>query len=354
MKNTRQYFVILLMFALFYLPTPAQANSLDSFNLVAEIPENQLDQKVTYFDLLLKPDEKQTLTLRVTNRLEEELPLEISFNKALTNGSGVVEYAGNLTDQGTFALPNIEDLVTVSANTLTLAPKETQELQLKIHMPKEAFKGLLAGGIYVKQVEPAKSEAGNVTNLLSREIALLLRVNKEPVAPELKVVSATAQQANARNGVIAVIENVSGTYVSDVAIKTTITKDGKEVISDKKEGMKIAPSSQFPYRISLAGQAFKEGTYEVALEITAGEQSWSGTESFTIEPEVAASFNRQDVTLQDQKSDFPWSSLILVSVLLIFMLVLWRLLRYNRQLKAAVVAQQAQKKKGRKRKKRTA
>ncbi|MBP1040155.1 DUF916 and DUF3324 domain-containing protein [Vagococcus sp. BWB3-3] len=353
MKSIRILVLLISAYSFFYLSNIAQADSLDSFDVVGDLPDNQLDKTVTYFDLLMKPEEKQTLNLRLTNRLDTPIPLELSFNKALTNGSGVVEYSGNLQDTSTSDTPNIEDLVTLEETSLTLKPKETKAIQLQINMPKETFSGVLAGGLYIKQTASQNEQKGNVTNLLSREIAVLVRTDKTAVKPELKILSASALQANSRNVIEAVVENTTATYISDVTIEAKVTQDGKEVLTDKKENMKIAPTSQFHYRIPLSGTSFEGGTYDVNLKITSGDSQWMGSPSFTIENKEAQSLNRQDVSVQAAKPAIPWSTIILVSVLIIFMIVLWYVMQYNRQLRQSLASKRKKRSHSRRHRQRT-
>lgn len=346
MKKTA---LILLLVSFFLLvPQPALADSLNSFDVVATLPENQLDQAVTYFDLLMKPDQEQTLTLSVTNRLETTLPLELSLNKALTNGSGVVEYSGTLEDTATSPLPNIEELMTLSDNALVLQPNETKEIQLKIHMPSDKFLGVLAGGLYIKQVASEQQQEGNITNLFSREIAILLRTDKTIVKPQLAILSATAIQENARNVIEAVIDNQSATYLSDVTVTTSITQGKQKILNTTKEDMKIAPNSQFHYRIPLSGEPFEAGTYTVNLEVTSGKDQWQGSPTFTIQSKEAAALNQRDVSIQAMTSPIPWSTIILVSVLLMFALLLGYLMHHNRQLKQKLATTPSKRKVSRK------
>ncbi len=59
--------------------------------------------------------------------------------------TGVVEYSG-VNEEATSSAPYaIEELVTLSDETLSLAPNEQKEITLTVRMPSESFDGILAG-----------------------------------------------------------------------------------------------------------------------------------------------------------------------------------------------------------------
>lgn len=323
----------LLLFSFFFLADVSKAASLDSFDVIAELPDNQRDKQVKYFDLLMKPDQETILKVSLVNRLDTKLPLELSFNKAVTNGSGVVEYSGALKDTSKSSPYNIEEVVQLADKTVTLEPNQTKEIQLKVKMPNEELSGVLAGGLYVKQLAGDDKQEGNITNLFSREIAVLLRTNTAEVKPELVIKKASAVQANSRNVIETVIENTSATYLQDVTIEATVMLGDKKVLTNKNENMKIAPNTVFNYRIPLAGESFESGNYKVNLTVTSGENKWEGQPTFKVDTKEAKSLNQQDVSVQAAKKPIPWSTIILASVLVIVMLVLGYLMKHNRQLK---------------------
>lgn len=61
--------------------------------------EHQIDKNQLYYDLQYQPDEAERLTVTLTNRTDQSIKLKASFNRAITNSLGVIEYSGMNMDE---------------------------------------------------------------------------------------------------------------------------------------------------------------------------------------------------------------------------------------------------------------
>ena len=91
-----QYWVVSILTVLFFIGTGSTgtADSLDTFDVQIKLPESQQDKELMYFDLLLEPKAEEKLAVMVSNKSEQPINLQLSFNRAVTNMTGVVEYSG--------------------------------------------------------------------------------------------------------------------------------------------------------------------------------------------------------------------------------------------------------------------
>lgn len=319
-----------------------EGDVLNKFDVTPVESATQFDKKVSYFDLLLRPNQKEKIKVMVTNDQDKDLDLKISVNPAITNSNGVVEYAGGKEVGSSVAPYTINDMVMLKEKELKLKPKEKHEVEVEVDMPDKDFPGVVAGAIYIEEVPQGEAE-GNVRNILSREIAILLRTNDKPVKPEITFQEIKGIHTNARNAIEVNMENVSPTYIKDVSVEYDITYKGNEFFKGKKDNMKIAPSSLFPLSIPLEGKEFEAGVYEAHIIVSSGENKWEEKEKFTIEKDQAKELN-DTAALDEKPAPFPWMTVALIAILLAFILLAFYLIRKNRKLHEKLAKQNKSKK----------
>lgn len=324
-------FVFLVMVFLF--PTAAFGESLDSFEATIQAPASQKNKELMYYDLILDPSQTETLPVTLTNRGDKELELRLSFNRAITNSGGVVEYSGMNEDSSQTAPYNIEEVVALAKKTIKLPAKGSQTIELTVKMPEKNVAGILAGGLYIEEVSNEKVE-GNIKNVFSREIAVLLRNSAKEVAPEITFGNAQAIQSNYRNMIEVEVENTKGTYLKDATLSYTVyLNDKKTEITGTKEQLNMAPNTIMKYHIPFEGVAFDSGDYRVEMEIRSGENRWSGESGFTLSPKKAKAYNKTDVTLEKKTSFISWKVMLIAGFLgLVVVSSLAGLLYRNRKL----------------------
>lgn len=285
---------------------PIQGESLQSFD--AQIQPNQeiTTQNDAYFDLQLAPEQEVQLKVVVTNLKETPVTIISSFNRARTNQLGVVEYSGKNQDT-TQALPaDIEQVVQLSQKEFILKGHEQKILELTVKMPNKPFEGVLAGGIYLQE-KPREKAEGNIQNVFSREIAVLLQNEREKTAPVLEMEEASPTQVNGRNAVKVGLQNTKATYLSTANIQYELFKEKEE--SPRLSGNQpigFAPNSGMTYLIFLGGQKFEEGTYRLKTTVSKEEFHWSEETLFKVTKKTSDSYNRKDVSIEEPKNPFPW------------------------------------------------
>ncbi|MBF2562617.1 DUF916 and DUF3324 domain-containing protein [Listeria seeligeri] len=320
-------FGVLLM-GLNCFPPIAQADSTINFGVQAEIPENQIDKKQTYFDLQMSAGKKETIYVDVSNPTNSKVTVEVEVNSATTNDNGIIDYSeGNKKSDKTLKY-DMKDIVKYDKE-FQLAPKETKKVPIEITMPEATYDGIILGGINFQQKETEVSATENeekdksmVENRYSYIIGLKLTETTNEVTPDMKLKSIKPGQYNYANYVKVNLQNPTSTMISNLKIDGKVYKDGsKEVLHEtKKEKLSMAPNSNFNYKIDWENQAFKSGNYRLKMTATDGEHTWKWDEQFTIDKKDAQKYNNQAVNLE---KDYTWLYIVLgvIGLLLLLLLV---------------------------------
>lgn len=325
--------------------TAAEASNGLKFNVKANIPENQHNPEVTYFDLMMSVGQTQEISVTLKNNTDEEVIILPKINAAMTNSDGVVEYSNFNNKERIYdksLQTNIEEIVTLESDEVVLAPQEERTLKMTIQMPDEEVTGVIAGGIYLSQKyteeknDKASVEEGtstNLRNLFGYQIALLLRNNDNLVTPEVVYEGAEANQLNARNAVSLKTRNSSPTYINQAVFKAKIKRAGSDetVAEVTKEKMQFAPNTIFDLYVPMQGKQYEAGDYVLTGSITSGNNEWPIKEEFTVTREQANKFNEADPDVEPE--DYTMV-IVLAALVAVFALAAVYLIRKNKQQKA--------------------
>lgn len=308
------------------------------FSAEAQLPTNQVDSQVSYFNVGLKPNEEETLHVKLTNTTDKEITIEPAVNRARTNAIGVIEYNEKSKKVTANAQSNIEDLATISEKEIKLAPKAEYDLNIQVKMPDKELSGVQAGAIYLLQ-KGNDTEKGNIKNQFAREIGLLLQ-SSDPntLDSHLSLTKATASQMNARNTTLLTLENNQPKFMKLTDVHATMKKKGadKVLYETKQKNMTIAPNTQFDFPISLEGNEFQPGTYVASFQSKEGNKTWQFTKEFTVTNQESKQLNQTDAVLQNKPSfidQYKWAILLGMVLLIIIVGLVIYLARLKKQAK---------------------
>lgn len=347
-------FMVALVTTNTFLMPKVDASELD-FSVEPIIPENQRDQKKTYFDLKMEAGTSQTIEINLRNDTKNDVIIQPRVNSALTNIKGVVEYGELPEKQDSTLIHNLNELVSV-VDEVTVPAESHVRLPLTINMPKEEFDGILAGGITLqeKQVgtdENKKDAQGlSIQNRYAYVVALVLNENDSEIVPELELNEIFAAQVNARNVINANLQNITAMYVNQLSVDAKITRQGQSEVLYKSssEGMQMAPNSNFNYPIALDGAKLEAGKYTLEMTAESKGKTWHWKENFTIDGETADKLNKTDVTIEN---DSTWIYILIGVLLIVVALILWFILWKRKKKKEEEARKKQQAAKRRKKKK---
>lgn len=309
-------------------PIIAFAEDQANFSVVADQSPYQVDKDKTYFDLALPANETVDLTIHVTNNSDEAITIAGEVAQATTNLNGVVEYSktdNKLTQKVPF---DVTTIASFDNPQQTIDAHQTVDFVVHVTAPTTDYAGIVAGGISFHDVteEKATEDTAMFKNKFAYAIALLLHGNQEAEKNDLMLTKVAPGQVNSRNVINATIANQTSNYVSQVTVKAKVLdSNGKEVLSDQKENLQIAPDSVFQFPVYYNGQEMKAGNYRLQLTVSSGDQTWELEKEFTITKKKAEKLNKTDVSPKEETNYSQWLVIGLLAsavVLLVILIVL--------------------------------
>lgn len=229
------------------------------------MPKTQIIKNVNYYDLLLRPGQKQNVTFRLTNHTDEDVDVDVNSGQATTSDGGMVDYAAVNGNVDASLKQNMTDLLTFKTQRVHLVARKSQNVTVLVKMPDTPIDGEMAGGVRFHQVNTeakAKTKGFQLTNELSYVIAIVARQKMTLPEPNLELLGVRASQLDAQNIVAVNLQNNQATFMKRLEVVAKIkNQQGKTVYHAKKNMMQMAPNSNFNFPVRLSGKAFVAGTY---------------------------------------------------------------------------------------------
>ncbi|MFD1398886.1 DUF916 and DUF3324 domain-containing protein [Lacticaseibacillus suilingensis] len=325
-------FAIILGTSGFGVKVHAQDNPGD-FGVKAILPSNQIDPAITYFDLLVKPGQTQTVSFAVSNAAKKTRKFALSVNPAVTSDGGTIDYSqAHPTLDPTLPF-DPRAVMQLDQNSVTLKAGETQTIALRLKLPAKAFQGQVLAGIHVEPIA-AKPQAkagkagARIINRYAYNVAIVLQENRAAVPPMLKLRGGKIAPVNSRPTVQLRFQNPAPTIIGDLVFKTKLYKNGKPFMTDHSNAYLVAPNSHFNLNLALDNHRATAGRYQAVIHATAkGGHKWSFTQSFTVSPTQASQVNRRSVFIEQPAAFGPMAivlAVLLVLALFVIILLLWR------------------------------
>ena len=327
--------MLLVILVLPFFTLPALGSELN-FAAEAVIPDNQINEQVSWFNLSVEPGDEQTLEVNVRNDTDEELVIEVEIAAATTNLNGVVEYRVRDIERDSTLVHDLADLVT-APETLVIPANEMVVLELELSVPREAFEGLIAGGIRLRAQESEEdiedADAGMmIRNRFAHVIAITLQTDEAlTTMPDFVVNDAWADHLNARSVVFVNIQNTEPIFANWISLNARVYRRGETVWHWNEvtapRGMMFAPNSNMDFPIRLDGQPVETGQYTACVTITSEafeeEMVWEDLcVDFFISVEDADALNDGDIEVTTFNS--VWLIVILVVfAILVLMLIIF-------------------------------
>lgn len=310
--------IVILLIGSLISPIIGQAEGSMAYSAKANIPENQINKTLTYFDLKMEPGQEQEISLTVSNSSDKQTTIILSPNSATTNQNGVIDYGQNKGKvDSTLKIP-LSSVIS-KEQEVTLAPNETKQVLFTLKMPDKLFNGILLGGFYVtkkEEAEDSKEAEKNVQikNNYSYVIGIQLRETLEKVKPQLKMNQIKPALLNYRTAVTVNLQNTEATIIKEFDVHAKVRKKGNGTVLHEatKTDMSMAPNSNFDFPISWDNQSLEPGTYTLEMTAKSGENQWTFEEDFTISAKESKTLNTDAVELEKKAPNW---TLIILSVI---------------------------------------
>jgi len=336
MKKTFWRLMLIMGLVFSGLTLTAQADDLN-YTVQAELPKNQINNKVSYFDLKVTAGQTQDLTIRIKNNDSKEHQYTVSPNLAITNDNGIIDYSQAKAKADSSLKFNVKSALS-DKQTVTVPAKTTKKVTIKLTVPAKQFNGIALGGINVIQKTSTNQSSSSSSGMaINNQYAYVLGVQLREtdtisVKPEMKLHTVKAQQRNYRNYVTANLQNTQPVIMHGLKIKSYVTKAGssKKLLTTEKENMSMAPNSNFDFALGDGSKQLKAGKYTLHLTATADQGKWQFTKNFTITDKEAQTLNDTSIT-QKSTNYFWWFVALGVVIIALLGAIIWLLLKNRRR-----------------------
>lgn len=309
-----------------------------NYSVKAIIPENQIDASKSYFDLKMTQGQEQDLSMTLKNTSKESITVNVTPTTATTNQNGVIDYSVRDAKKDSSLVHPFTSLVD-KEQKVTLEADESKDVTFKLTMPKESFDGIILGGFSIAEDTTAdknekSSEGVQIKNEYSFVIGVSLTETEATVVPELVLNDVNPTLLNYRTAVTLNLQNTKATIINDLKVDASISKKGSSEVLHKetKEGLSMAPNSNFEYPISWSNEALKAGDYEVSVKASVGEKNWAFKKAFTISADESKKLNEEAVEVKQEANYFWWIvSFIVVGIVGLIAIVLYVLYKKKKE-----------------------
>ncbi|WP_416827948.1 DUF916 and DUF3324 domain-containing protein [Ectobacillus polymachus] len=330
-KNRMTYIFLIIIFVTLDLPMVV-ANAEDvGYSVRAIIPENQIDKNQTYFDLLMKPKEKQVIQVEIMNNSNEDMDINIHITNPISNRNGLIDYTNiNAEVDESLKVP-ITKVASIEEKTVRVPAKKSKIVPIQLEMPEAEFDGIMLGGIYFeKSLGKEESTQGQISNKLAYVIGMKLSETNTEVKPNLQLKSVKPGLVNYHTAVIANIQNSAPVIVDNLTLKAKVyNSSGKEINQVDVKDYRMAPNSNMDFAIDWKNKEISPGKYTLKLYADTGKQNWNWEEEFVIPSKDANVLNKEAVGIvKDYKLYF---IIGLLFIILILVYIIFRLVRKNKQ-----------------------
>lgn len=309
-KGIRGYLLMKKVYCLFFIvfcglfwPTIASAEAnfstaINGFSYEVLFPENQKDPKLGYYDLLMKPNEKQAIQIKVNNTSNQPMKVELQVNSAKTNSNGVIEYGPSDLKEDPSLNYNLAKIMS-GPDEIIIPANNSDIIEYVISTPSVPFKGYIAGGIQLKPIikEQNTDDTNNaVINKFAYLIGVLISESEvKEIKPKLRLNSVNLKMKDARYTVLANISNTQPVYVEKITADIQITEKNKKrvLFKFKKDQMRMAPNSMIDIPISLDTEKVKSGEYTANIQIATESGNWNWMKDFKLSKIEAQQINKQ-------------------------------------------------------------
>lgn len=284
--------------------------------------DQEKNHSETSLDLKMNPSEKKKLLIELKNNTNQETIVQAKIVTAKTNDNGNIDYSLKNMKQDHSAAITFNDLATLSDEDISLSGNEKKQIVCEIEMPSMGFDGEVLGGIYFEE-EESEDRILPINTHFFQVIKVLVNETNKKVAPKLELEKVMIAQRNRRNVVLVNIQNTQPAIVENLDIKAKLyyENEQKPRYESHQSQLKMAPNTNFDYKIDLKAQPFLAGHYKVNVQAVNNNQIWHWEEKFTINKKEAQKYNSTAIKLtSDKQARIP--TVVIIEVVILFFILI--------------------------------
>ncbi|MGL5042381.1 MAG: DUF916 and DUF3324 domain-containing protein [Culicoidibacterales bacterium] len=309
----------------------------NEFSVSPLIPDNQKDVSKSYFDILLNPQQEQTLDLVINNAGSEVMKANIELFDATTGDNGVLVYTQQKEKDSSLATP-ITSLAKVTTPILEIGAKSSATAKIKIMMPPATIDGELLGGVSVTAQTLTNKEATkdglglSIGNEIAYVVGLKISQTAKPITTKLNYLGTEAKLKDYKTSLGAKIQNDQPIIMKGAKITGTIyEKNGTTVVSTVTlDNVDIAPNSNFDVVYSLKNREVRQGEYRIWMKAEHLDKTWEWNEVFSIGDE-ARQVNSNAFEVERNLPIWQIISMLILSSLILYLIIWFFFVLKNRK-----------------------
>lgn len=308
-------------------------NKLGLFYIHANLPENQINKDLSYFDLKMKPLQKQSISVSVYNNTNDEIAVSVSAITASTNSNGIIDYSKEpAPDQSQRYV--FSDFVKSRDSVIVVPPSGKTDAWFDIQMPKDDYDGALLGGITFTEIKKKESDKDDpkgvkIENLIAYTVAVKLTENDREIQPELIFEDAAYKSVNYRPVFVNSIDNIKPLIMEKMKMKVTIRNLDKDIVVANRnyDGISMAPNSLMPFEVQASQDTdVAPGEYLSQIEFINGDETIFLEKKFTV-----TNNNILEAEKTTAQTTLPlWLALVLFIILVLILIIITLLIRIKK------------------------
>jgi len=303
------------------IPVAATPSAGAGFSVHANLPENQLNDQVSYFDLHMQPNQVQTLSVEITNTLTTPITIIVEAISASTNQNGIIDYKTPGIQDETLRVP-FSDISVVEASNILVPANSTQTANITITMPEDMFDGIILGGlVFTREMdEDTKSQTTSIKNQFNYVIGVKLSETQNLVLPQFEIIEVIPETVNYQPAFTHRIRNTQAAIVKNMSIEVSVTNE-KHIVQGTANmyGIDMAPNSVMPFVVTPNDSTLKPGEYLSNIHLEHEGKTFDYQIPFTITADEADYVNDESIL---EKSSNVNAYLILLSITLALIVII--------------------------------
>lgn len=314
--------ILLLLF-----PTTAQAqDGVVPYSVEAVIPENQVNDEASYFDIEMEPGQSQNLEVVIYNSSDETITVNVENNFATTNSNGLIVYDQSDDEPHESMLYPFNEISSLDNQEVEVPPNEQKTVTINVQAPENSFDGVILGGLFFQMEMDDSEEEQNVQiqNRYSYALAVQIREtgNDNTVEPNLEFMEASPGIINHRTGLQTQFVNTTPIIIDGLEITGSVYEEGSEeaIYTRMEEEFTVAPNSKFNFPIMYDNQRLESGDYIFRATANDGSREWEFEEEFEVTEEDADQANEEAVELEEE--DNSWLIYLVIGLAVVILLLL--------------------------------
>nr|WP_281362222.1 DUF916 domain-containing protein [Lacticaseibacillus absianus] len=260
-------------------PTTVHGATNPGFSVTPELPAEQVDRQLNYWDLLLTPGTTKRLTLRLQNTTTRTQRFDLAVNRATTNVNGVIDYSVHGAKAPTSLPADLETLVSVP-RTVRVAGYAVRRIHLTLNVPATAYDGVLLAGVRV-----TATAAADQATRTAYVVGLQVRTRPAAtLAPRLSLSRATAAKVGSGSVVTAHLTNDQAAILEGLQVTARLTRTDSEaqVMRLTRDQLRLAPNSTLALPLNTSPQALPDGRYRLSVTAHTETKRWRFNKTFTV------------------------------------------------------------------------